>query len=135
MTASVLKKRSKTHKRLKERFLLRRNRTKRANFRGSPLFQASYNNKNKQTEKQTINSTYLNTASCPFPSASLPHPTDTSYIVCFSVCLLLFFVVVVVLIFVVVVFFVFVFVFVFFVRSLKKRTSLKMCMLCPVSSN
>ena len=38
LTASVLKKRSKTHKRLKERFLLRRNRTKRANFRGNPLF-------------------------------------------------------------------------------------------------
>ena len=34
----------KTHKRLKERFLIRRNRTKRANFRGKPLFQATYNN-------------------------------------------------------------------------------------------
>ena len=42
MTASVLKKRSKTRKRLKERFLIRRNRTKRANFRGSPLFQDTY---------------------------------------------------------------------------------------------
>ena len=42
LTASVLKKRSKTHKRLKERFLIRRNRTKRANFRGNPLFQATY---------------------------------------------------------------------------------------------
>ena len=31
------------HKRLKERFLIRRNRTKRANFRGNPLFQATYN--------------------------------------------------------------------------------------------
>ena len=36
--------RSKTRKRLKERFLIGRNRTKRANFRGSPLFQATYNN-------------------------------------------------------------------------------------------
>ena len=34
--------RSKTHKRLKERFLIRWNRTKRANFRGKPLFQARY---------------------------------------------------------------------------------------------
>ena len=39
-----------THKRLKERFLIRQNRTKRANFRGSPLFQATYNIK---TEKKT----------------------------------------------------------------------------------
>ena len=44
LTASVLKKIFKTHKRLKERFLIRRNRTKRANFRGNPLFQATYNN-------------------------------------------------------------------------------------------
>ena len=55
-TASVLKKRSKTHKRLKERFLIGRNRTKCANFRGSPLFQATYNIK---TEKQTTYSAYL----------------------------------------------------------------------------
>ena len=41
-------KRSETHKRLKEHFLIRRNRTKRANFRGKPLFQATYN---KTTEK------------------------------------------------------------------------------------
>ena len=34
---------SKTHKRLKERFLKRWNRTKRANFRCNPLFQATYN--------------------------------------------------------------------------------------------
>ena len=37
-------KRSKTHKRLKERFLMRQNRTKPANFQGSPLFQSTYNN-------------------------------------------------------------------------------------------
>ena len=58
LTASVLKQkeqeRPKTHKRSKERFLTGRNRTKRANFRGSPLFQATNNIK---TEKQTINST------------------------------------------------------------------------------
>ena len=40
---------SKTHKRLKEHFLIGRNRTKCAHFWGSPLFQATYN-----TEKQTI---------------------------------------------------------------------------------
>ena len=38
------KKRTQAHKRLKERFLIRRNRTKRADFRGIPLFQATYNN-------------------------------------------------------------------------------------------
>ena len=38
---------SKTHKRLKERFLIRRIKTKRANFRGNPLFQATYNTKEK----------------------------------------------------------------------------------------
>ena len=53
-TALLQKKRSKAHKRLKERFLIGRNRTKRANFRESPLFQATYNRK---TEEQTINST------------------------------------------------------------------------------
>ena len=47
---------SKTHKRLQERFLIGRKRTKSAHFRGSPLFQATYNIK---TETQTINSTYL----------------------------------------------------------------------------
>ena len=35
--------RSKTHKRLKEHFLIRRNRTKRANFQCNHLFQARYN--------------------------------------------------------------------------------------------
>ena len=35
--------RSKTHKRLKELFLIRRNRTKRANFRCNHLFRATYN--------------------------------------------------------------------------------------------
>ena len=34
-----------THKKLKERFLMRRNRTKRANFRCNHLFQATYNRK------------------------------------------------------------------------------------------
>ena len=47
---------SKSHKRLKERFLIGRNRTKRATFRESRLFQATYNIK---TEKQTINSAFL----------------------------------------------------------------------------
>ena len=51
--------RSKTRKRLKERFLIGRNGTKRANFRA--LFQATYNIK---TDKQTINSTYLVSVRC-----------------------------------------------------------------------
>ena len=40
--------RSKTHKRLKEHFLMGQNRTQRANFRGSPLFQATYNIKTRR---------------------------------------------------------------------------------------
>ena len=36
---------------IKKRFLIGRNRTKRAHFRGSPLFQGTYN---IRTEKQTI---------------------------------------------------------------------------------
>ena len=47
---------------IKERFLIRRNMTKRANFRGSPLFQATYNNNNNNNnniENQTTNSTFL----------------------------------------------------------------------------
>ena len=45
------KRRSKTHTRLKDRFLMRRNRTKCANFQGKSLFQAMYNNtmENSQT--------------------------------------------------------------------------------------
>ena len=44
---------SKTHKRLKERFLTGQNRTKLANFRGSPFFQATYNIKTER-KKQLI---------------------------------------------------------------------------------
>ena len=44
-------KRSKTYTRLKERFLIERNRTKLSNFRGSPLFLAAYDIK---IQKQTI---------------------------------------------------------------------------------
>ena len=43
--------RSKTHKRLKEHFLIGRNRTKHANFQQSPLFQDMYI---INTDKQTI---------------------------------------------------------------------------------
>ena len=46
--------RSKTHKELRERFLIWRNGTKRANFRRSPLFQATYKHKKWRT-----NSIYL----------------------------------------------------------------------------
>ena len=53
LAASVLKKkRSKTHKRLKERYLTGRNRTRHANFREGPIFQATCNVK---TGIQTIN--------------------------------------------------------------------------------
>ena len=45
------KKKIQTHRKLKEPFLIRWNRTKCADFWGRPLFQAMYNNK---TEKQTI---------------------------------------------------------------------------------
>ena len=41
---------SKTYKRLKERFRIRRNRTKRANFRGSPLFSSYVQHKNRRKE-------------------------------------------------------------------------------------
>ena len=50
--AETAKDRPETLKILKERFLFGRNRTKRANFRGSPLFQATYNIK---TEEKTNN--------------------------------------------------------------------------------
>ena len=43
-----------TRKGLKERFLIRRNGTKRANFRGSPLFQATYKTTTTTTGKQTL---------------------------------------------------------------------------------
>ena len=47
--------RFKTH-RLKEHFFVRRNRTKRANFRGKPLFQATYNN---TTENSSTNLSFV----------------------------------------------------------------------------
>ena len=56
------KERPKTYKRLKERFLIGRNRTKRASFGGSPLFQATYNV--KTFFFKTINSTYLVSVGC-----------------------------------------------------------------------
>ena len=59
-TAVCVSLRSKTHKRLKERFLRRRNRTKRAYFRGNPLFQATI-------QQKTIKPTYL----CPLDARKL----------------------------------------------------------------
>ena len=85
LESSTLSSRSKTHKRLKERFLIGGNRTKRANFRGSPLFQARYNIK---TEKQTINSAYLVSVRCGrlaegkglvFSKPSLVHVCNSSF--------------------------------------------------------
>ena len=80
LTASVLKKKKKkknseTHKRLKERFLIRRNKTKRANFRASPLFEATYKS---TTEKQTINSTYLVSGGCGRLAEGKGHENDIS---------------------------------------------------------
>ena len=49
---------SKTHKRLKERCLIGRNRTKRTHFQRNPLFQATYNIKTEK-EEEKINSAYL----------------------------------------------------------------------------
>ena len=49
---------SKTRERLKERFLVRRNRTKRANFRGSPLFK-------QRTKQQQKNKQLIQLTSCP----------------------------------------------------------------------
>ena len=58
----VTKLKSRTHKRLKERFLIGRNRTKCSNFRRSSLFEATYNIQTE--EKQTIASTYLVSVGC-----------------------------------------------------------------------
>ena len=49
---SAKEKNPKTHKRLKERFLIGRNTTKFAKFRGSPRFQATYNIKNRRRRKK-----------------------------------------------------------------------------------
>ena len=54
LIASVLKKDPKTHKRLKECFLIGQNSTKRAHFRGSPLFQAMYNIKTEEEKKHQL---------------------------------------------------------------------------------
>ena len=57
----------KKHKRLKERFLIRRNRTKRAHFLGKPLFQATYNNiTTTKKQRQQLNQLIL----CPFDAGS-----------------------------------------------------------------
>ena len=75
----------KTHKRFKERLLIGRNRTKRVNFRGSPLFQAMYN-----IEKQTTDSTYLVSNRC-WEAGGRKRERDwleTSWINCFSVFML-----------------------------------------------
>ena len=51
--------RSKTHKRLKERFLIGRNMTKCAHFRGSPLFPSYAQHKKQTNKKKTKKSIYL----------------------------------------------------------------------------
>ena len=88
--------RSKTRKRLKERFFYRTKQDKSTDFRGSPLFQATYNRRkknkkkqnkhnnnnktktNKQTQKkpQTINSTYLVSVGCGRLVEGKGHETD-----------------------------------------------------------
>ena len=69
LTASVPNKRSQTHKRLKESFLIRRNGTKPEFFLGSPLFQATDNRK-------TDNSTYLVSVRCGRLVEGKGHETD-----------------------------------------------------------
>ena len=70
------KKDPKIHKRWKERFLIRWNRTERAYFRGSPLFQATYKINNINNRKQTINSTYLVSVGCGRLAEGKGHETD-----------------------------------------------------------
>ena len=65
--------RLKTHERLKESFFIRRIKTKRAHFRGSPLFQATYKIK---TEKRIIYSTYLVSVRCGKMAEGKGHETD-----------------------------------------------------------
>ena len=64
---------------------MRRNRTKRANFRGSHLFQATYKTTNKQPkqqqqqknpEKHTISPTYLVSVGCGKLAEGKGHETD-----------------------------------------------------------
>ena len=57
----------------KQRFLIVGNRTKRAHFRESPLFQAMYNIKRKT---QTINSTYLVSVRCGRLAEGKGHETN-----------------------------------------------------------
>ena len=66
--------RSKTHQRLEERFLIGRNRTTSANFRGIPLFQARYNIK---TQKQSISSTSLVSVGCERLAEGKGHGIDS----------------------------------------------------------
>ena len=59
---------------IKERHLIGRNRTKPAYFRGSPLFQATYNIKTEKTT--TVNSTYLVSFGCGRLAEGKWHETD-----------------------------------------------------------
>ena len=122
LTASILKKDPKKHKRWKECFWIWRNRTECAHFWGSPLFQATHNT---ETEKQLINSTYLVSVRCgrleegkgvrvnsvPF---SFRQPPTSKLTQDKLNCLFSFF---------------------YVVHSLKRRTSSKMCIFCPVFFN
>ena len=63
-------KRSKAHKRWKEHFLIRQNRTRRVYFWGSSLFQATCNNKTE--EKKHKNSAYQLVSLVPFSFHQLP---------------------------------------------------------------
>ena len=67
--------RSKTHeiKRTPFNWTKQEEKKKRANFRGSPLFQATYKTK---TVKQTINSTYLVSIGCERLAEGKGHETD-----------------------------------------------------------
>ena len=62
--------RSKTHKRLKERFLIRRNRTKRANLQ---IFEVILFSKLRTLQQKTVKPTYL----CPLDARKLAERKDS----------------------------------------------------------
>ena len=67
--------RSRTHKKLKERFIIRRNMTKGAAFRASPLFQATYTNKSKTTAT-TENKQFIQFIWCQWDAGGRNRETD-----------------------------------------------------------
>ena len=106
--------RPQTHKRLKECFLIGRKRTKRANFRGSPLFQATYNVKTNNYFSLSCVHWMWEAGVSLVPFSFRQPPTSSWHKISWTNCLFFFF---------------------YIVCSLKKRTSSKICTFCLVSSN